>query len=248
MSDSHHDHGETEDMNAVAQSPTKVLIVAPSGAVKSRLLFAYLATGEALLRPTFDFHALLDVEPDGDVKAILEMLGCRFDLVERLDLSCDLDIARIRTSDIMVLCGWGKKIGEAAISAPRIAALNCHSSYLPDYRGGSVYMYQWANCEKIGGASIHYLTNKFDDGNILAQQKFSIGRYDRPREILIKASELTGPLMVQSLFLARENHSGIRQTGGRYFTKVRHRWLYLHRLFNISAGRLFGRRWLTPHR
>lgn len=153
-----------------------------------------------------------------------------------------------RKYDFLISCGWGTKIATEALSIPKIAALNCHSSYLPDYKGGSVYNYYWANCEKHAGATVHFTTDKFDQGNILAQQKFSILSSDTPHSILVRASEMTGPLLVQAMLLASMGFSGEPQSGGRYFMKTRHWRLRAHRLFNRGAVFLGLPRWLTPHK
>lgn len=151
--------------------------------------------------------------------------------------------------DILISCGWGWKISDDAIGNVKAAAINCHSSYLPDYKGGSVYNYYWANCEKKGGATIHFLTNKFDSGNIICQGQFSITLKDSPYDILVKASETTALLLRTAFFLIHNSYEGIPHQGGRYFFKVEHKKLKFHRFINRSLSFFkVKHRWLTKYK
>ena len=151
--------------------------------------------------------------------------------------------------DILISCGWGWKISDYAIGNVKMAAINCHSSYLPDYKGGSVYNYYWANCEEKGGATIHFLTDKFDSGNIICQGQFLITLKDSPHDILVKASETTALLLRTTFFLIHNGYEGIAHEGGRYFFKVGHKGLKFHRFINRSLSLLkVKHRWLTKFR
>ncbi len=151
--------------------------------------------------------------------------------------------------DILISCGWGWKISDDAIRNAKIAAINCHSSYLPDYKGGSVYNYYWANCERKGGATIHFMTNKFDSGNIICQGRFLITLGDSPHDILIKASETTALLLRTAFFLIHNDYEGIPHQGGRYFFKVGYNELKFHRFVNrLSSLFKLKYRWLTKYK
>lgn len=148
--------------------------------------------------------------------------------------------------DYIISCGWGYKIPLNVIELANIASLNCHSSFLPDYKGGSVYNMQWANLEENGGASVHFLTEEFDAGKILTQEKFTINIKDSPKDILVKASELTSVLIREALVLTELDYDGFKNSGGRYFIKTNKSKLYLHRIVNMVLY-LFGsdKRWIT---
>lgn len=151
--------------------------------------------------------------------------------------------------DFIISCGWGWKIPDSIISRSKIASLNCHSSLLPDYKGGSVYNYYWANCEDYAGASVHYLSNEFDKGNILAQEKISISKEYNPKGILEKVSYLTSVLIRESILKAERGDHGDAQVGGRYFYKTNRYKLILHRVVNKILKSLgFKQRWMTPHK
>lgn len=220
----------------------KVAVLTPSTAIKGRVVLSYLID-YASYNNDFEFEVwTADEKPS---LGLLSKFKVRKVISKSLD--DDKDIQALTKTDILLVCGWGSLISAKAIKAPRLSALNCHSSYLPDYKGGSVYLYQWANLEVYGGASIHYLTEKFDSGNILARQKFRVKLYDKPADILYKASELTGPLAIQALFLAIENSPGLAQSGGRYFKKASRKKILIHRIYNLLVGRLTNNKWMTPY-
>ena len=136
--------------------------------------------------------------------------------------------------DYLLSCGWGWRISEEAISMADEAAINCHSSKLPDYRGPSVYRSQWAHAEKKGGATIHYLNSDFDDGNIICQSEFSIGLFDSPDDISRRVAETTACLVREALLLLEDNYEGRDNSGGRYFTgsTVTSKRIYAYRFVN----------------
>lgn len=151
--------------------------------------------------------------------------------------------------DFLASCGWGYKIPLSLIDKAKIAAINCHSSFLPDYKGASVYLAQWANCESFGGATIHFLDSGFDSGRIITQGQISIKNFDSPSDILEKASFLTAALIREALLLIEKGFEGSENIGGRYFKSCSRIRLLLHRITNITL-KLFGsgKRWLTPHK
>jgi methionyl-tRNA formyltransferase len=168
--------------------------------------------------------------------------------VTDLSLESDLDkIAKIRP-EFIISCGWGAKICTAALDLPTIAALNCHSSFLPDYKGADIYVHYWANCEDWMGASIHYMTEKFDEGRILAQKRGELYPNDTPESILKRISELTAGLLPDALDLAATAYEGIQQSGGRYFYRIRGKKVRLYRWYNYMAKITGLPKKLTPHK
>jgi folate-dependent phosphoribosylglycinamide formyltransferase PurN len=89
---------------------------------------------------------------------------------------------------ILISCGWPKIIPENVLSISLKAALNCHSSFLPDYKGASVFKHFWSNWESEAGATIHFMTKRLDEGNIVVQKKIKIKQPTTPIRILNQTS------------------------------------------------------------
>jgi len=167
-----------------------------------------------------------------DLRIVSKTKGKTVDVLEKEELNYVItdtpknpvaDIEKItedRRLDYLVACGWSRKISQSIIEKPAIGAVNCHSSYLPDYKGLSVHRAMWAHAEKYGGASIHYLTEDFDQGNIIIQKKFEIGLFDTPLDISKKYSKTTAEILPKALKLAKTGYEGKSNCGGRYYSKI----------------------------
>ena len=151
--------------------------------------------------------------------------------------------------DILISAGWPQIISSEIISKSRIASINCHGSFLPDYKGASAYRHMWANCEKEGGASIHFLTAKVDEGNLIAQCKFTIGMLDFPQEILNKVNYYSTLILKESLVKITSGYEGYPQSGGRYFyNNLSKKRMITHKVLNICFSLLSMPIFYTPHK
>ncbi len=150
--------------------------------------------------------------------------------------------------DYLVTCGWNKILSNEVLQIPSKASINCHSSCLPDYKGASVFKHYWSNCEEYSGASIHYLNEKIDCGNLICSGKFKIFKTDTPKKILWRTSELTAVLLLNALNLVENNYRGVPQKGGRYFYRISNTKHVVYWAYNIIATFLKFPKKLTPHR
>ena len=149
---------------------------------------------------------------------------------------------------LIIACGWGKLIPAKILDLSKIASVNCHSSYLPDYKGASVFKHYWSNLEFEVGATVHYMTKRFDDGNIITQYSFKRKLLDSPKKILIRQSEITSILLYDAIKLIEIGYMGIPQSGGRYFYKMSNRNHVLWFLKNLLRYILGMYKVLTPHK
>jgi methionyl-tRNA formyltransferase len=80
------------------------------------------------------------------------------------------------------------------LAVPARGALNMHGSLLPKYRGRAPVNWAILRGETETGATLHYMTEKPDDGDIVAQTAVPILPDDSAREVFAKvvvAAELT---------------------------------------------------------
>lgn len=171
--------------------------------------------------PTIDVRAVVD-DPQGEAVQLLERIGIRYAVAD--DPASPSEAINHVTDDVdeieyLITCGWVYKIPDESISMAR-HAINCHSSYLPDYKGLSVYRPQWAHAESEGGATIHFLTEDFDEGKIICQDKTTIALWDTPLDIAYKYSDITTPLLREAMLLLEKGFEGESHSGGRYYTAI----------------------------
>jgi len=127
----------------------------------------------------------------------------------------------IEEKSILISCGWPHMISNELISKFSGKIINCHGSYLPDYRGSRAYMHYWANIEDFYGATIHYVNSEFDDGNILAQYKIKLFPEESPEVIHYRTAELCALLLPQAIQKVSLGDEGKAQEGlKRYFFKT----------------------------
>ncbi len=111
------------------------------------------------------------------------------------------DISRIFPA-VILSNGWMFKISEDIISIAQLIALNCHSSYLPEYRGGNITFAPLINEESQSGITVHQLYSKFDAGPILAQTRILISPKETPRSLNVKRAKATGRVLIKALNIA----------------------------------------------
>jgi methionyl-tRNA formyltransferase len=80
------------------------------------------------------------------------------------------------------------------LALPRLGALNMHGSLLPKYRGRAPVNWAILRGETETGATLHYMTEKPDNGDIVGQTRVPILPDDTAREVFDKvtlAAEMT---------------------------------------------------------
>lgn len=82
-------------------------------------------------------------------------------------------IRRSSIDFILVVC-WPYLIGRELRESPVQAALNLHPSRLPRYRGANPLQQQIAMSDVRAGVTLHLLSGKFDQGNIVDQCAFQV--------------------------------------------------------------------------
>ena len=74
------------------------------------------------------------------------------------------------------------------LAIPKRGALNMHGSLLPKYRGRVPVNWAIIRAETETGATLHYMTEKPDDGDIVAQQAVPILPNDTAHDVFLKVT------------------------------------------------------------
>lgn len=106
-----------------------------------------------------------------------------------------LDILHEQIADFIVLAGFLWLVPKHIVDAYSNRILNIHPALLPDYGGKGMYGENvhkavWENGESETGITIHKVNEKYDDGDIVFQQKVDLSRDDTPETIAAKVHEL----------------------------------------------------------
>ena len=91
-------------------------------------------------------------------------------------------------------------IGEKLID--KYTIINTHPALLPKYGGKGMYGMRVHNAvieagEKESGVTVHYVNNKYDEGNIISQTKVVIEPDDTPESLAKKVQAAEKPQLVR---------------------------------------------------
>lgn len=124
----------------------------------------------------------------------LDVPSCVFSKSQLLDGTV-LDILQDNQIGFVVLAGFLQKIPDEIVSAFEHRIVNIHPSLLPKYGGKGMYGDRvheavFAAKEKQSGITIHYLNERYDEGNIIFQKTCDIVENDTPATIAAKVHAL----------------------------------------------------------
>ena len=84
------------------------------------------------------------------------------------------------------------------LSIPRLGALNLHGSLLPKYRGRVPVNWAVINGESQTGATLHYMVEKPDAGDIVDQEPVGIAFTDTARDVFGKVTDAAVALLARA--------------------------------------------------
>ncbi len=109
----------------------------------------------------------------------------------------DLELEQILKNheiDLIVLAGYLKKIGPRLVE--KYTIINTHPSLIPKFCGKGMYGMKVHEAvvnagEKISGATVHYVNQNYDEGNIISQTKIDVLPNDTADDVAekVKAAE-----------------------------------------------------------
>lgn len=101
--------------------------------------------------------------------------------------------------DLIVTCAYGQIIPKILLETPPYKAINVHASLLPKYRGGAPIHKAIIEGEEKTGITIMYMSEKMDEGDIIAQREIAILEDDDVGSLHDKLSKLGAELLMDTL-------------------------------------------------
>lgn len=104
--------------------------------------------------------------------------------------------------DLIVLAGYLRKIGSQLLKGYYI--INTHPSLLPKFGGKGMYGMKVHTAvveskEEFTGPTVHFVNDKYDDGDIIRQTKIPILPTDTPEDVSRKVQEVEKIQLVEVL-------------------------------------------------
>src|SRR6267154_1562739 len=118
-------------------------------------------------------------------------------------------LAALGDAHLVVLAGYLKLVPAAVISRFRGRMINIHPALLPDFGGPGMYGARvhaavLASGAKESGATVHFVAEEFDRGEIIAQERVPVSPTDTPDSLAVRVLEAEHRLLPRmGLELAR---------------------------------------------
>ena len=103
-----------------------------------------------------------------------------------------VDGVRALVPDLILVNSYSMRLGAELLDLPRLGCVNVHGGLLPEYRGSNPIQWALLNDEVETGVTMHYMTEGFDQGDIIARERVAICFEDTwldVRERLQRAAE-----------------------------------------------------------
>jgi methionyl-tRNA formyltransferase len=92
-----------------------------------------------------------------------------------------------------------RMLPEVVWQMPKYGTINLHASLLPDYRGAAPINWAVINGEQETGVTTFYINEKIDTGEIILQERTSIGENETAGELHDRLMEMGADLVVDTL-------------------------------------------------
>jgi methionyl-tRNA formyltransferase len=113
--------------------------------------------------------------------------------------------------DLLISVSCPQLIGRKMLSLPRLGGINIHSSLLPAYAGLAPYFWVLSQGEKITGTTVHYMTLRFDEGNILMQKRLAIKPGESAFRLFRRLAVLGSSCLEEAVHIALNGSPGEKQ-------------------------------------
>ena len=185
---------------------------------------------EALLRNGFEILAVFTHKdaPGENIwfDSVAELAASRdIQVFAPEDINHPLWVQRIRElkPDIIFSFYYRNMVGSAILEIPPAGCLNLHGSLLPRYRGRCPINWVLVNGENETGVTLHYMTPKPDNGDVVCQRKITITDDDTAKSLHEKAVKASSSMLDEILPFIKEgtaprkpqDHSKATYFGGR---------------------------------
>jgi phosphoribosylglycinamide formyltransferase 1 len=99
--------------------------------------------------------------------------------------------------DLVVLAGFMRIL--TPIFTKQIKAINLHPSLLPKHKGGNAITDSFHSDDKVGGISVHWVSEELDGGEIIAQMSFFKNENETLESFTYKIKELEYELLPKTI-------------------------------------------------
>ncbi len=137
------------------------------------------------------------------VRQLAERHGIKV-LTSDINLPENMELLREIAPGFILSFYYRNMIKPAVLAIPERGALNLHGSYLPKYRGRVPVNWAVINGETETGATLHYMVEKPDAGEIVDREKVAIAFTDTAFDVFNKVTEAAVTVIARSWPMLRD--------------------------------------------
>ena len=121
-------------------------------------------------------------------------------VLQPINLKCADNVQEIKdlNANLQIVVAF-RMLPEVIWSMPELGTFNLHASLLPQYRGAAPINWAIINGEKETGVTTFFLQHKIDTGDIIAQEKVSIGENETAGELHDKLMDIGSKLVLKTV-------------------------------------------------
>ena len=101
--------------------------------------------------------------------------------------------------DVICVVAYGKILPKEILDIPKYGCINVHASLLPKYRGAAPIQWAILNGETLTGVTTMYMDEGMDTGDIILEEKVTIGEDETTGELWNRLSKIGGELLVETI-------------------------------------------------
>ena len=118
--------------------------------------------------------------------------------VENINETQNIKILEEISPDLILVMGWSQIINDSILNIPKIGVIGSHPTELPKYRGRAPIPWTILKNLKESALTLFYMRSGIDNGDILAQKKFSISDIDDATSIYEKIISLGKDMLLEN--------------------------------------------------
>ncbi len=159
----------------------------------------------------FKFAQLLFPKTPFTVRSLAKSCNISVTITNTINTPEILAFARNWQPDILVSVKCTQRIHSALLSVAKFGAINIHGSLLPKYAGRAPHFWAMAHAEKNVGTTVHFMTETFDDGDILINKSIVLAPAMSVFSVIKAVAHLGNDALMEGLSTVFNNANGTPQ-------------------------------------
>ena len=155
------------------------------------------------------------------IASAAKKIGAEYRTVTNVNSPEYVEHVRTVAPDLIISYSAPQVIKPELLGIPQYGVLNVHGALLPDYRGCLPSFWYLYNDEKLGGATVHYMSAAIDDGDICVQKSVDLSDCRTLFLVLGSTMVVGGVALVVEIKIITDGTLEPRKNdteNGRYFT------------------------------